>query len=333
MKKYQAKGYIFESVIWRLLKQQGYIHVETSELNGRGAKHQIDAYGVLSYPTPFIYPIRLICEAKCYKDSIGLSVARNFVGVIKDISENYIVGEDHNRNTHERFTDVGCIFGSNSFVLEAQDYSWAHGIFLVSFNKVSMLSPIINKIHNFTESNKFSESMSINDLRDAFWRDYEQNDRLDDIALVVSIIDGIYPIILVGKNDWLSHLDSVIPLEREEVNVEKVNREDSEYDSRFILSIKDREVYFVLPKVIAYKIIERIKSVEKGDKIFEIDLPYISKRGDNSIRRIFKINVILRKEEKQSYVKELEDTIKVHDSWIIERRDKKGNVIDREETT
>lgn len=99
MKDYQARGYLFEYEIWRFLKASGYVGVTTSKLRGRGADHQIDAYGTLSIPTPFVYPIRLICEAKCYTNPIELKHIRSFVGVMKDISENYFVGSNRSRNT------------------------------------------------------------------------------------------------------------------------------------------------------------------------------------------------------------------------------------------
>ena len=102
MKDYQARGYLFEYEIWRLLEASGYIGVTTENLRGRGAEHQIDAYGTLSIPTPFVYPIRLICEAKCYKDPVELKHVRSFVGVLKDISENYFVGSNRSRNTRRK---------------------------------------------------------------------------------------------------------------------------------------------------------------------------------------------------------------------------------------
>lgn len=47
----QARGYIFEYIVLDSLKQSGYINVTSSTLRGRGASHQIDAYGTLSIPT------------------------------------------------------------------------------------------------------------------------------------------------------------------------------------------------------------------------------------------------------------------------------------------
>ncbi len=92
-----------------------YFNVKTEHLRGRGASHQIDAFGTLAIPTAFTYPIRLIAEAKCYSSTIQLYQIRSFLGVIKDISENYIVGEKKQRNTPDRYLDTGCFFSATPF--------------------------------------------------------------------------------------------------------------------------------------------------------------------------------------------------------------------------
>lgn len=70
MNRDQARGYAFEKIIQELLARSGYYKLETGTIKGRGAYHQIDAYGIFSYPVPYIYPIRIISEAKCYKNNV-----------------------------------------------------------------------------------------------------------------------------------------------------------------------------------------------------------------------------------------------------------------------
>jgi len=82
MKELQARGYVFEKVIWDLLEEAGYVSVTTGLLEGRGARHQIDAYGTLKIPTAFTYPIRLLAEAKCYNGTAGLETIRNFLALL-----------------------------------------------------------------------------------------------------------------------------------------------------------------------------------------------------------------------------------------------------------
>ena len=325
MNSIQAKGYIFESVILKLLQKSGYINIRSSVLRGRGAYHQIDAYGIFSIPTPFIYPLRLICETKCYKNSIKLPHIRNFVGVMKDISENYIIGEHNNRNTPDRYTDAGCFFGAGSFTIPAQEYAWAHNIFIVSFHEIPLLKPIVNKIKSFVNDKRnLLRNMSIDIVRKTFWERYSNDDNINNATLDVGILDGVYPIILVGKNEWIKKVDNITPLEREEIEATKINRIDYEYDTRFNLSVGGQNIYFVLPKSVANKIINRINITKKGGKIFDIEIPFISSKGKNRIRRYFKINIILPEIDKNVYLNEL---LCLKDSIIVELRDKKGNKI------
>ena len=75
---------MFEIIVKVLLFKSGYKQLPSDpkylrgdELRGRGAWHQIDAFGQFSYGIPFLFPIRLICEAKYYGTyKVGLSRAR-----------------------------------------------------------------------------------------------------------------------------------------------------------------------------------------------------------------------------------------------------------------
>ena len=312
MKKNQAKGYILESIIWKLLKRYGYIDVTTSKLRGRGASHQIDAHGILAIPTPFIYPVRLICEAKYYKDAIKLHNIRNFVGIMKDISENYIVGKQGERNTPYRYTDSGCFFSASPYEISAQEYAWAHNIFLISFNNIPLLLNITNVIDKFVDQYPNDDlDISAKDLRKKFWHLYKYEEIFKQSSMIVGILDKIYPIVLVGKGDWINIIDRELPLGREIIEGVKSNRFDTEYETRFDLKIMGQQVYFVLPTIVAYKIITRIKNAEKGNDIFKIDIPFITRRDNNEIRRFFKIIITLPGEDRKSYFKNLQATVNV----------------------
>jgi hypothetical protein len=81
-----------------------------------------------------------LAEAKCYDRNVGLDVLQSFVGVVKDISENYFVPEgltSEQRLKFKRYTDCGAIFSSSGFSPNAQDFALAHGINLVSYENVA----------------------------------------------------------------------------------------------------------------------------------------------------------------------------------------------------
>ena len=148
MKSSQGRGYLLEAVIQDLLAQSGYYDIRTEKLPGRGADHQIDAYGVYSFPVPYIYPLRIISEVKFYKENIGLPKIRDFVGVMKDISECYFM-VNNEQNQKYRYNDIGCFFSATDFTRDAENYAWAQNIFLVSFKKNPNLEGILNEIDSY----------------------------------------------------------------------------------------------------------------------------------------------------------------------------------------
>jgi len=300
MKDYQARGYLFEYEIWRLLEASGYIGVTTAKLRGRGAEHQIDAYGTLSVPTPFLYPIRLICEAKCYSEPVGLKDMRSFVGVLKDISENYFVGSIRSRNTPFRFTEAGCFFSSSSFTVDAQDYAWAHNIFIVSFNNIRSLNPIVDRIKDFMELIPENRMEAMLKKKLIGW--YKRNTYLErnlDLntnmtpSLAIGIIDGAYPVSLIGPHKWVDTLHENIPQNSDIVEIRKTRREDSDLDTTIFLDIFGHEIAFSLPKIVARKLIDRIDKSTGGDKVFDIDIPLLLHKDSGTVRRFLRLEISL----------------------------------------
>jgi len=142
------RGHIFEVFVRILLEQNGwkiqskgdpdkfsYSSPFWIELKGRGTWHQIDAPCIFERHIPFIYPLRLITEMKflkAHKGEVQKDQMREFLGVVKDISENYFIDIDHTSD-QERFTEVGTFFSANGFQQEAVNLGFAHGIRTVSY--------------------------------------------------------------------------------------------------------------------------------------------------------------------------------------------------------
>lgn len=157
----RVKGALFEAQVEFLLRRSGYKPIEPDgrliregKLRGRGGWHQIDAFGYYSYGVPCLYPIRIICEAKNYDGKVGLPVIRNFVGAFKDIAENYFVERLGTANylLTKRYTDAGVVFSSRGFTPQAQDYAYAQGVFLVSYEDNPVLSPLLELSDNLVDS-------------------------------------------------------------------------------------------------------------------------------------------------------------------------------------
>lgn len=156
----QVKGALFEVIVRRLLVKADYspikpdnkcIRKSDGKVRGRGCWHNIDAFGRLSYPTLYVYPIRLLAEAKCYDGRVPLLVVQNFVGAVKDISENYFIRDRISRQeilAYNRYTDCGAVFSASDFTVDAQRFALAHGISMISYKNNSILKKAIDSMHS-----------------------------------------------------------------------------------------------------------------------------------------------------------------------------------------
>jgi hypothetical protein len=306
MELHQAKGYILEDVIQGLLKESGYFQVESGFVRGRGARHQIDAYGVLSIPTAFIYPIRLFSEAKYYDHEVGLPTIRNFVGVIKDISENYFVTSKKEYSSPFRYTDAGCIFSASMFTDNAQKYAWAHNIFLFSFSDLPLMDGIINSINSYvaTFSKDFLENYK-NDktnrkkLKASFIRYTKTLKNFEYPTMVVGILDNIYPVLLIGSKGWINRIkppETTDKLDAEkQFRVDILSKENNPEEHIFKIVIKDGQeetIFFSIPNFAAKKVLDRIDNRKKI--IADLQIPFLDRTAGKQVRRIISLDIKMK---------------------------------------
>jgi hypothetical protein len=188
----QARGYLYEILIAHLLEKNNFsrcqkgnstnrvykcgVTSEAGEVLGRGTQHQIDFVGIYTKNIPFIYPIRLLAECKFWTSSendnsvykpVSKSFIREYIGVYKDISENYFVSRT---KKPVRFLDVPIIFSAGGFNTEAQNLALAHGINIVSHSKIPIMSDILDFINSlvfilpeqyFTDKRRFKKLKEI----------------------------------------------------------------------------------------------------------------------------------------------------------------------------
>lgn len=164
MTKNQAKGYLYEILIAHLMEQNGFarcqkndqinkiykcgVVTEKGEIRGRGTKHQIDFVGIFLKSVPFTYPLRALVECKFWTEKkkykpVSKAFIREYIGVHKDISENYISGS----TTTSRFQDIPIIFSAGGFDSEAEKLAWAQGISLVSHSRLPILKDVLDFIN------------------------------------------------------------------------------------------------------------------------------------------------------------------------------------------
>ena len=167
------KGFLFELAILHMLLVNGFKRVPLDsskkdhdaravmsrkcfiELKGRGGWHQIDCPCDLNYTSPFMFPIRLLGEVKFTQNKVSKRVIESYIGVLKDIQENYFVANpdlviDSKPN---RFLEVGCIFSANGFNAQAENLAYTHGIKTISYENNVVVDRIKQCIERLVNEN------------------------------------------------------------------------------------------------------------------------------------------------------------------------------------
>lgn len=166
----QVRGALLEEAVLYLLEKFGYQTIEAApadqdesirgghsglEVRGRGSWHQIDALASFRSSPAFMYPLRLMVEAKCYQQhrTVGIEVVRNAIGVLKDISENYFSVSSGGSDVQvPRFNYHSAIFSTSGYTSGAIDYALAHQVFLIQYENVPIIKPLIDSIMQFDEN-------------------------------------------------------------------------------------------------------------------------------------------------------------------------------------
>ena len=168
MKKPQAKGYLLESVLAKLLKVNGYDLVTSTDnednedneivnlprnglnIKGRGAYHQFDSLGTFRITPPFTHPIRLFLEAKFYtSNKVGIDRVRMGIGILQDVNTNYSTVKMTNEKLKlPKYNYNYAIFSTSGFTGDAQRLALAHKIKLIDLSSgyYSWIRDFINQI-------------------------------------------------------------------------------------------------------------------------------------------------------------------------------------------
>lgn len=146
------RGYILEEVLAYLIRNTGYrLLVDDSQdkqelgwrhnglvVKGRGAVHQVDVLGELSWIPAFTYPLRLFVEAKFRQNKIGIPEVRNMVATLLDVNQNNLPqlhkAAGNNPQLKPKYYYAGAIFSASGFSEPAMDMALAHNISLIELN-------------------------------------------------------------------------------------------------------------------------------------------------------------------------------------------------------
>ena len=181
----QLRGYLFEIIVMELLFKNQFSEINVAaepndrvrevrpgfiEFKGRGCWHQIDCLCDYNKLIPFSYPLRLLGEVKFYKSNLSKEHIREYIGVIKDIQENYFVADGANpRDFYPRKMEIGVYFSANGFQEEAEKLAYAHGIKTVSYEN----NLLINRLKFLVEDLE-KNYLSVRCLKDNIWNAFRR---------------------------------------------------------------------------------------------------------------------------------------------------------------
>ena len=281
MKEHQAREYIFEEKVKKLLQDNNYISIIEEDVPGRSGLHNINAYGKINVPTAFVYPVRIICQYKYYaKNRVELNHIRDFGGIMADISERNYAIKGEVGNISDRYTYAGCYFSATSFTREAQEYAWAHNIFMISLERIGVMQPILKKIDAFVSG--LSESTINNITKQELLEGYEREVNEEELVPegAIGVINGVYPIMLLGKRGWLKPvIEEAGNSEIGRAYIDSVYRSENQFEANFELNFMESSAEFSVPVSVIEKLMERSDNNTKDNVIFNIDIPVITGKG------------------------------------------------------
>lgn len=259
------RGYMLEEICKILLEDAGFTLIPAQkkrvvrnlssskvEIYGRGAMHQIDLPYEFNYHLPFLNPIQVLGEVKYHMNPISKDFIRQYIGVIKDIDENFVVSDLKNMKTLEsRRLTQALYISATGFDKEAEKLAYAHNIKLITFAGNPAFTPILHYINREAESMPMSitqnnirnhiKKLNIKQLFDSEIQSYFLATTQTGI-LMYFVSNDSFDFSKLRKNTWVSM----------DYNYDKVNEDPSNDKVENIIRLVVNGVKFfsVLPDTI-----------------------------------------------------------------------------------
>jgi hypothetical protein len=132
-------------------------------------------------------------EAKSLSNRVGIDVVRNAVVVLKDISE-FWAG-----NGQARYHYQYAIFSDGEFSDRAQQYAFAHDVYLFPLQNANFLRPVIDALHAITPAD-FGADNANNIPLDLTLLRGTLRARLRGFAVDAGVVATVEPVIAAAQN-------------------------------------------------------------------------------------------------------------------------------------
>ena len=156
----------------------------------------------------------------------------------------------------------------------------AHNIFLISFEKIDVFKPILENINEFVNglNENVINTISKEELLVGYENAVDETHVLPDA--MVGIVNNVYPIIICGNEGWsIPVIEEAEKSEVGRVYIEQVYRTENLFEAKFELTFMESVAEFSIPLAIVEKLMKREDNPTKENVIFNIDVPYLIKKG------------------------------------------------------
>jgi hypothetical protein len=161
---------------------------------------------------------------------------------------------------------------------------------------------LFQDIQNFVAglSENTINNITKNELLEGYAR-YEEENGSASMAPegAVGIVNGVYPVMLLGSAGWLGKIVDKLDIYGEEVvYTTQVHPYANQFETQYDMTFDDIGAEFVLPNVICEKLAQRRDNGNVADVVYTIDLPYMK----GKIRKIITIKVRLEGYQRDNVV-------------------------------
>ena len=199
---------------------------------------------------------------------------------VKTLENSVLYGGDVSVTLPDRYTYSGCFFSATAFTKEAQEYAWAHNVFMSSMERIVVMQPILKRIDKFVSN--LTETTINNISKYELLQGYnrEMNDKDLNPEAVIGVVNGVYPVMIFGKRGWFKPVfEEALASEIGRAYIDSVYRSENQFEANFELNFMESSAEFSIPITILEKLMERVDNSTRENIIFNIDIPYVTNKG------------------------------------------------------